>query len=91
MINQGYIQSNVDHTLSIKKQNEIIYIFFAYINDMIVISNDEEEIRKLKRRLALEFELKDLAKHWHVINKRKYTIDLLKKTKIMVWAYFYSD
>lgn len=48
MIGQGYKQGNGDYMLFIKKQGKKIVILLVYINDMILIWNDKEEIMKLK-------------------------------------------
>ena len=36
-------------------------ILIVYVDDIIVIGNDEMEIDQLKKKLATEFEIKDLG------------------------------
>ena len=56
-----YKQSNYDHTLFLKQENEKIACLIIYINDMIITGNDAREIEELKKKLSLEFEMKDLS------------------------------
>lgn len=86
----GYRQSNFDHTLFLKRKNGRITCLVIYVDDMVITRNDTEEIDELKRRLFLEFEMKDLgnlkyflgievlrSKEGIFINQRKYILDLL--------------
>ena len=55
-------QSQADHTLFIKKsRNGKITILIVYVDDIIVTGDDLEEIEKLKKQLAKEFEIKELG------------------------------
>ena len=55
-------QSQGDHTLFIKKsRNGKITILIVYVDDIIVTGDDLEEIEKLKKQLAKEFEIKELG------------------------------
>ncbi|KAF3773518.1 Retrovirus-related Pol polyprotein from transposon TNT 1-94 [Nymphaea thermarum] len=93
MRSTGYRQGNGDHTLFIKQRNGLVSLLLVYVDDMIVTGSDEEENRKMKERLAKEFDLKDLGKlryflgieiarseTWLIMSQRKYTLDLLKET-----------
>ena len=57
----GYKQSNADHTLFFKKQEEKITCLIIYVDDMIIAGDDEEEIKKMRMNLFHEFEMKDLG------------------------------
>ncbi|KAE8700619.1 Detected protein of unknown function [Hibiscus syriacus] len=85
-------QSLADHTLFIKvTSTNKKAILIVYVDDIILIGDDEEEICNLKL-LNKEFETKDLGKLRYflgmevarskglVINQRKYVFDLLKET-----------
>ncbi|CAN6440880.1 unnamed protein product [Victoria cruziana] len=89
----GYRQGNEDHTLFVKRCDLSVAIFLVYVDDMIVTGDNINEINRLKKRLATEFELKDLGKLRYflgielarsktglILNQRKYTIDLQKET-----------
>ena len=57
----GYHQSNLDHTLFLKKQHGKITALIVYVDDMIVIGNDPEKRKALWNYLSREFEMKDLG------------------------------
>lgn len=52
MRTQGYSQSNVDHTLFIRQNRQLSTCLIVYVDDIVVIGNDEEEIVRLKRVLG---------------------------------------
>ena len=55
-------QSQGYHTLFIKHNSSSKLIaLIVYVDDIIVIENDEREIQKLKTYLCNEFEIKDLG------------------------------
>ncbi|RVW24660.1 Retrovirus-related Pol polyprotein from transposon TNT 1-94 [Vitis vinifera] len=57
----GYRQSNLDHTLFLKKQHGKIAALIVYVDDMVVTGNDPEERKALQNYLSREFEMKDLG------------------------------
>ena len=93
----GYFQCQTDHTLFVMELgNGGLTVLIVYVDDIILTGNDEEEIRKLKKFLALEFEIKDLgglkyflgmeiarSRKGLSVSQRKYTLDLLKETGMM--------
>ncbi|KAH9696724.1 reverse transcriptase Ty1/copia-type domain-containing protein [Citrus sinensis] len=94
VVRLGYTQCQADHTLFLRtSQAEKISLLIVYVDDIILSRNDEEELQKLKKQLAQEFEVKDLgnlkyflgmevarSKKGIVVSQRKYTLDLLKET-----------
>ncbi|XP_059599016.1 uncharacterized protein LOC132255176 [Vitis vinifera] len=54
-------QSNSDHTLFLKYNEDRITTLIVYVDDMIVTGNDSEEMKTLQKHLAREFEMKDLG------------------------------
>lgn len=62
MRSMNYRQSNSDHTLFIKYDGDKISILLMYMDDVIIIDNDENEITRLRKRLSEEFDIKDLSK-----------------------------
>ena len=44
----GYKQSNSNHTLFLKRQNDRSTCLIIYVDDMIIIGDDKEEIQTLK-------------------------------------------
>ncbi|RVW92466.1 Retrovirus-related Pol polyprotein from transposon TNT 1-94 [Vitis vinifera] len=60
--NQGYQQGQSDHTMFFKQSNDgRMIILIVYIDDIILTGDDTGEVERLKKVLATEFEVKDLA------------------------------
>ena len=72
-----------------------ITILIAYVDDIILTEDDENEMNRLKTCLIVEFEIKDLgslryflgievarSKKGIVVSQRKYILDLLKETRM---------
>ncbi|XP_059669016.1 uncharacterized mitochondrial protein AtMg00810-like [Cornus florida] len=89
----GYRQSNSDHTLFLKKQQGKIAALIVYVDDIVVIGNDPEEMKALKKYLSREFEMKVLGPLRYFLgievswsnkgifpSQRKYALDLLQET-----------
>ncbi|KAM1782481.1 hypothetical protein ACFX11_040944 [Malus domestica] len=57
----GYIQSHSDHTLFLKRQNGKLTALIIYVDDMIMNGDDQNEIQRLQKYLAVEFEMKELG------------------------------
>ncbi|CAL9022009.1 unnamed protein product, partial [Prunus brigantina] len=92
----GYRQANTDHTLFIKHRAGKVTLLIIYVDDMIVTGDDTVEIEELQKRLASEFEMKDLgslkyflgvevtrSKHGLFLSQRKYVMDLLADTGML--------
>nr|KYP36608.1 Copia protein [Cajanus cajan] len=87
------IQSQGDHTLFIKHSpNGKLTILLVYVDNMILVGDDEEEKLTLKKKLTTQFEMKDLGKLKYFlgievacskkdifISQIKYIFDLLKE------------
>ena len=90
----GYVQSQADHTLFVKKSIDgKRAILIVYVDDMVITGDDNNEIDNLKNCLQAEFKVKDLgqlqyflgmeiarSKKGIFISQRKYTLDLLQET-----------
>ncbi|KAM1500064.1 hypothetical protein ACFX10_022670 [Malus domestica] len=96
MRNYGFKQTQADHTLFLKHDGGKLRALIVYVDEMVVIRNDVEEIQKLQKYLAKEFEMKDLgilkyflgievarSKHGIFLSQKKYVIDLLTKTGML--------
>ncbi|KAL8104492.1 hypothetical protein AgCh_028637 [Apium graveolens] len=96
MVRFGYKQGNSDHTMFVKRKGEKITVLIVYVDDIVITSNDTCEIADVKRRLASEFEMKDLGKLRYFLgievsrspggiflSQRKYTLDLLNETDVL--------
>ena len=73
-----------------------IVILIVYVDDIILTGDNIDGMEKLKRVLAIEFEVKDLdllryflgmevarTTQGIVVCQRKYTIDLLEETRML--------
>ena len=89
----GYHQSNLDHTLFLKKQHGKITTLIVYVDDMVVTGNNPEERKALQNYLSREFEMKDLgplkyflgievsrSSEGFFLSQRKYVLDFLQET-----------
>ncbi|KAL8146639.1 hypothetical protein AgCh_004391 [Apium graveolens] len=92
----GYKQGNSDHTMFVKRKGEKVTVLIVYVDDIVIIGNDTCEIADIKRRLASEFEMKDLGKLRYFLgievsrspggiflSQRMYTLDLLNETGML--------
>ncbi|CAL8999957.1 unnamed protein product [Prunus brigantina] len=57
----GYVQSNSDHTLFLKRHKGKLTALIIYVDDMIVTGDDQAEMQNLQKYLASEFEMKSLG------------------------------
>jgi hypothetical protein len=57
----GFKQSNSDHTLFIKHKGSKVSALIVYVDDMIITGDDKEEISRLQKALATDFEMKNLG------------------------------
>ena len=94
---KGFHQSQGDHTLFFKHgDNGKIMALVVYVDDIILMGNDEHEARRLKEELNKEFEINDLgnlryflgievarSRKGIIISQRKYVLDLLKEIGIL--------
>ena len=88
---QGYNQRHSNHTLFTKvSKAEIIAVLIVYVDDIVLIGDDTNEIVQLKEKMRLDFEIKDLgnlkyflgmevarSKEGIYVSQIKHTLDLL--------------
>ncbi|CAL2234808.1 unnamed protein product [Prunus armeniaca] len=92
----GYVQSNSDHNLFLKREKGKLTALIIYVDDMIVTGDDQAEMQNLQKYLASEFEMKSLgdlkyflgikvarSKHDIFLSQRKYILDLLAETGML--------
>ncbi|TYK25884.1 Cysteine-rich RLK (receptor-like protein kinase) 8 [Cucumis melo var. makuwa] len=92
---QGYTQGHSDHTLFIKVSKfGKLTVLIVYVDDIVLSSDDTDEILWFKRKMGDEFAFKDLGNlkcflgmeiaRFQVgifISHQKYTLDLLTETE----------
>ena len=93
----GYYQSQADHNMFYKHNRQgKVAILIVYVDDIVLTGDDNEELERLKKRLAAEFEIKDLgmlkyflgmefarSKEGIFVNQHKYVLDLLNETGLL--------
>ncbi|XP_019418563.1 PREDICTED: uncharacterized protein LOC109329347 [Lupinus angustifolius] len=85
----GYIKSHSDHCLFIKSVNSNFTAILVYVDDLVLIGNDLDNIESTKATLHKKFGLKDLgmeiarSKQGIHLYQRKYTLDLLQQTRLL--------
>ena len=94
---RGYSQGQTDHTLLVKhSSNKRVTILVVYVDDIILIGDDFNEMEEIKRLMAMAFEVKDLrtmkyflgmevarSKKGISISQKKYPMDLLDETGML--------
>lgn len=63
----GYLASDSDSSLFVKKQGTLHMIVLLYVDDMIITGNNEQEVAKLRAELSIRFEMKDLGELSHFL------------------------
>ncbi|KAM1366303.1 hypothetical protein ACFX13_045217 [Malus domestica] len=62
MRGQNYSRSQYDHCVYFKKLQDGSFIYLLiYVDDMLIVSKNVEEIEKLKKQMKNEFEMKDIG------------------------------
>ena len=92
----GYSQCSGDHPVFYRHKGSYITILAVCVDDIVITSDDVEEIRGLKERLGKAFEVKDLGQLRYflgieiarsskgiILSQRKYTLDLLTETGML--------
>lgn len=94
MKKQGYTQGQADHTLFTKFSHDgKVAALIVYVDDIVLTGDDTVEMARVKEKLAVDFEIKDLgpmryflgmevarSKNGIVVSQQKYILDLLKET-----------
>ncbi|GKV49234.1 hypothetical protein SLEP1_g55997 [Rubroshorea leprosula] len=64
----GYLALDSYHSLFVKKQSSLHVIVLLYVDDIIIIGNDEEEIARLQEELSILFDMKNLGELNHFLD-----------------------
>ncbi|XP_073025307.1 uncharacterized protein [Primulina eburnea] len=87
----GYIQSQHDHSLFVKKSSNHIVILVVYVDDIVITGSSEDMIADLKCFLHSQLQIRDLGRLKYFLgievarshdgiylNQRKYVLELIK-------------
>lgn len=93
LLQEGFKQSECDHSLFIKVNNGLFLVLLVYVDDIVIASNNDEAIKDLKHALSTKFKMKDLGPLKYFLGlevarnstgislcQRKYALDLLVET-----------
>ncbi|RVX22526.1 Retrovirus-related Pol polyprotein from transposon TNT 1-94 [Vitis vinifera] len=61
LCDKEYKQAQSNHTLFYKQRGEKVTILIVYANDIILIGDDKDKMERLKKKLVIEFKMKDLG------------------------------
>lgn len=61
LLTLGFKQSLTNHTLFLKKVGKVFVTVLVYVDDIIIASNNNEEVAQLKTDLQQSFKLRDLG------------------------------
>ncbi|XP_019059405.1 PREDICTED: uncharacterized protein LOC109117185 [Tarenaya hassleriana] len=91
LLDAGYLQSQADNSLFVKKVNSAIVAVLVYVNDILVTGNNAELVSEIKSVLSTAFKIRDLGDLKFFLGlevtrsskgisvcQRKYTLELLE-------------
>jgi Reverse transcriptase (RNA-dependent DNA polymerase) len=89
----NFVKSSADSSMFVKHTKNFTIIILVYVDDIIMIGNNNDDIKNVKLFLKNEFDIKDLGKLRYFLgieiahsnkglflSQRKYVLDLLKET-----------
>ncbi|KAF5763047.1 putative RNA-directed DNA polymerase [Helianthus annuus] len=96
LLELGFKQSFADHSLFTYKKGEVFVGALIYVDDVIIVGNDQQKIQDTKTHLDTKFSIKDLGplkyflgievartKDGLVLSQRKYTLDILEDSGML--------
>ena len=96
IIDEGFTQSNADHSLFIKTNGDSFIALLVYVDDIVIASNNDKSVENLKVLLDKRFKLKDLGqlKYFLVlevarsdkgisVSQRHYALELLSDAGVL--------
>ena len=70
MSSHGFTRCQADHCCYFKKFDNNFIILLLYVDDMLVVGSDMQEIVNLKQKLSKQFEMKDLGAAKQILGMR---------------------
>ena len=61
ILSLGFVRSKVDHCIYSKEEGGNFIYVSLYVNDMLLIGNNMDEIEEVKKQLSSKFDMKDLG------------------------------
>jgi hypothetical protein len=92
VLRMGYQQSKLDNCMFFKNDDKGLHLIVLYVDDIIIISGDDEECRRMKlgskRHMFKILELASTTVSWHsyrgqeesvVVHQRSYSVSILER------------
>ena len=70
MSEQGYTRCHSDHCGYLKRKNASYIILLLYVDDMLLVGSNTQDINVFKRKLANSFAMKDLGAAKQILGMR---------------------
>ncbi|KAE9598264.1 putative RNA-directed DNA polymerase [Lupinus albus] len=96
LINNGYVQSKDDYSLFIKNTHQSFTTILVYVDDLVLVGDNLEEIESIKQILNDKFSIKDLGNLKYFLGmevartksginlcQRRYCLDLLQDVGLL--------
>lgn len=96
LMSLGFQKSHIDHTLFVRNVKGKYVAVLVYVDDVIIVANDDEEVSTLKTDLQKAFKLRDLGSLQYFLGleiarsakrisvcQRKYMLELLEETRLL--------
>ncbi|GJT46623.1 retrovirus-related pol polyprotein from transposon TNT 1-94 [Tanacetum coccineum] len=82
LIEFGFTQSKKDYSLFVKKEGSSIIAVLVYVDDLLIIGNDQSQIFKLKTQLSSVFHMKDLGELNYFLGLEPYKLPMDPNLKL---------
>lgn len=95
-MHEGFKMCTIDNSIFVSTNEKKITILVIYVDDIILVGNDLENIKQTKRMLRNHFEMKDLGKQSYFLRievvhskkeiytcQEKYVLDILNDISML--------
>ena len=96
LIGFGFVQSKANYSVFTRQQGDSFIVLLVYVDDVVVASNDKEQVEEFKVLLDQKFKLKDLGELKYLLGlevartakgislcQRKYALEILEDAGLL--------